>query len=155
MCKKGDPSAKSSEISKENERHNQVLAELKESRDYLVDLNRGRINDIKSAYGISYVYDDVTCVVEISSLDSEISDLDFELSRLEMYNDPADRRRIAELRSQINDLKSQKTMYEQMRKIHNYEYAIESHESDYQSKVAAENKLHQENLSKIESKYNG
>lgn len=155
MCKKADSTAKSSEIAKENERHTQKLAELKESRDYLVGLNKDRINSIKSTYGISYVYDDATCLSKISSLDSQISDLDFEISRLEMYNDPADRKRIAELKSERNELKSQKTTYEQMRKIHDYEYAIESYEYEYQRKVAAENELHQENLAKIETKYAG
>ena len=153
VCKKADPNNKSKEIAAENERHTQEVQKLKENRDYLINLNQGRINDIKSQYGISYVYDDITCAQEISSLRSQVYDLDYQISRLELYNDPSDRAQLASLRQQKNSLEQKITKYEQMRKINSYQNTIESTENNYQNKLAEENSLHQQNLTAIEAKY--
>lgn len=151
---KANLAAKKEEIDAENKRHSEAVQQIDDSYNTLINRNNERINSIKAQYGISYVYDEITCVERINELNSEISDITYELIRVEPYKDePEYIQRYRSLQQEKTNLENEKTKYEKMREIIGYENANLSHTDDYQRQLEDENALHQSNLAKIETKY--
>ena len=149
-----DLNVKKEEIAAENKRHNQAIQEINDNYDTLINRNIERINSIKSQYGISYVYDELTCVEKINEINSKISDISWEIIRIEPYKDePEYRQKYRTLQQQKADLENEKMIYEKMREIINYEEANDSYAYSQQSELESENAIHQINLANIESKY--
>ena len=152
-CSAYDEIAKSQELLNEALRHEYAVTSIIDGHNWLVELNQGRIAELKSQYGISYVYDDATCYSKISEINSQISDLNYQISSLEMYNDPADRSKLASLKQQKSSLENQKAKYEAMRSINDYENRILSYNDDYERDISNENDLYEQNKINIELKY--
>ena len=152
-CSAYDEIAKSAELLNEALRHEYAITTIFDSYQWLVELNRSRIAELKSQYNISYVYDDLTCYSKISEINTQINDLNYQISRLEVYNDPADRAQIASLKQQKTSLENQKAKYEAMRSINSYEDRILLYTEEYERDIANENNLYEQNKTNIELKY--
>lgn len=152
-CSASNDILKSEELVREAERHKAKVEEINEWYVWVVQLNQDRINELKSAHNITYVYDNITCQQQINSLYSQISDLDYKIARLEMYNDPSDAAELASLKRQKTSLEAEKSKYEAMKDINSYEETIIIHQESYNEYIESENSLYEKNKQLINLKY--
>lgn len=153
MCKAVDAVAKQAEIDAENERHEAKLAQIEEYYPSVISGLQERINNLKDAYGITYVYSDSYCYDKISDLTSEISTLQRKIASLSgstNSSDVAERRRYE---AQLTQKQNEQNMYYKCITINGLNDEITNTRAYYSEAVSDENALHRTNLEAIEIKY--
>ncbi len=153
MCKAVDTVAKQAEIDAENERHEAKLAQIEEYYPSVISGLQERINNLKDAYGITYVYSDSYCYDKISSLTTEIRNLERKIASLSgstNSSDVAERRRYE---AQLTQKQNEQDMYYKCITINGLNDEITYTRAYYSEATSDENALHRANLESIEIKY--
>ena len=153
MCKAVDAVAKQAEIDAENERHEAKLAQIENYYPNVISGLQERINNLKDAYGITYVYSDSYCYDKISDLTSEISTLQRKIASLSgstNSSDVAERRRYE---AQLTQKQNEQDMYYKCITINGLSDEITYTRAYYSEAISDENATHQANLKAIEIKY--
>lgn len=153
MCKAVDAVAKQAEIDAENERHEAKLTQIDEYYPSVISGLQERINNLKDAYGITYVYSDSYCYDKISSLTSEISTLQRKIASLSgstNSSDVAERRRYE---AQLTQKQNEQDMYYKCITINGLSDEITNTRANYSEAISDENAAHRANLEAIEIKY--
>lgn len=153
MCKAVDTVAKQAEIDAENERHEAKLAQIENYYPNVISGLQERINNLKDAYGITYVYSDSYCYDKISSLTTEIRNLERKIASLSgstNSSDVAERRRYE---AQLTQKQNEQDMYYKCITINGLSNEITNTRSNYVEAVNSENNIHSANLLNIQDKY--
>lgn len=153
MCKSIDTVAKQAEIDAENERHEAKLAQIEEYYPSVISGLQERINNLKDAYGITYVYSDSYCYDKISSLTSEISTLQRKIASLSGSTNSSDVVERRRYEAQLTQKQNEQDMYYKCITINGLSDEITYTRAYYSEAISDENATHKANLEAIDIKY--
>lgn len=153
MCKRIDSVAKQAEIDAEYERHENRLAEIEEYYPSIISGLQERINNLKEANGITYVYSDSYCYDKISSLTTEISTLERKIASLSGSTNSSDVAECRRYEAQLIEKQNEQNMYYKCITINGLYDEITNIRAYYSEATSDENALHIANLEAIENKY--
>ena len=154
VCKCMDIDSKNAEIATENQRYEQAISDNYSVYIDLVSETEDEISHRKSTYNISYVYNSDYCRQEMSEIEEEMTLLK---KYIDVYStgDWGDevQAKLQRYKVQYAKYKEQYEKYEQMLIINGlYDY-IDTYEENYNESLSELESIHEENLEKIEKKY--
>ncbi len=142
--------AKMRELDLENTRHQNAIKDIESLYSKIINRLRQNIESLKSAYNISSVYSVSYCYSQINTLNNEIANLDRRIASLHSSSDAAERARCM---AQLQQKEREREVYYKHISINDYMTELQINESEYNSRINKENKLHAENIAAIEARY--